>query len=68
MMALSVTPLVEDEGAVEAEGVAVPIRGRLDLSYATLRQMVVAFMALITMKWGGLEKETEKWWKIGVIA
>ena len=50
MMALSVTPLVEDEGAVEAEGVAVPIQGRLDLSYASLRQMVVAFMALIIMK------------------
>ena len=41
MMASRVTPPTEDkgakvDGAVEAEGVAVSIRGRLDLSCASL--------------------------------
>ena len=55
MMASSVTLLAEGEeadvdGAVEAGGVAVSIRGHLDLSYSSLRRMVAASMALITVK------------------
>ena len=52
MMASIVTSPAEDEraevdGAVEAGGVAVSIRGRFDLSYASLRRMVAASMAPI---------------------
>ena len=55
MMASRVTPLVEDkgvevDGAVEARGVAIFIRGCLSLSYASLRLTVAASMALITIK------------------
>ena len=55
MMASSVTPSAEDEGAevdgvVEAGGVAVSIQGYFDLSYASLHLMVAASMALITGK------------------
>ena len=54
-MASRVTPPVEDKGAevdaaVEAGGVVVSIQGRLDLSYASLHQTIVASMALITVK------------------
>ena len=54
MMALSVTPPSEDEGAevdgaVEVGGVAVSIWGCLGLSYAALRLMVVASMAAASM-------------------
>ena len=55
MMALSVTPSAEDEGAevngaVEAEGVAVYVWGSLGLSCASLHQTVAVFMAPITKK------------------
>ena len=55
MMASSVTPPVEDEGAgvdgvVEVGGVAVSIRGRLHLSCALLCQTVAASMTHITGK------------------
>ena len=55
MMASNVTPPTKDEGAkvdgaVEAGGVAVSIRGRLDLSCASLRRKVAASMAHITEK------------------
>ena len=54
-MASSVTPLAEDkeaevDGAVEAEGVAISVWGRLGLSYASFCLTVAAFMALITVK------------------
>ena len=47
MMASSVTPPTKDEGdevdgVVEARGVAVSVRGRLGLSYASLRRTVAA--------------------------
>ena len=55
MIALRVTPLTEDEGvevdgAVEAEGVTVSVQGRLSQSCVSLRLIVVASMALKTMK------------------
>ena len=55
MMASSVTPPTEDEGAevdgeVEARGVVVSVRGRLDLSCASLYQTVTASMAHNTLK------------------
>ena len=55
MMAISVTPPVEDEGAevdgtVQVKGVAVFVRGHLGLSCALLRLTVAASMALITVK------------------
>ena len=55
MMASSVTLPTEDkgadvDGAIEVGGVAVSVQGRHDLSYASLRRIVVASMALITMK------------------
>ena len=60
MMASRVTPPAEDkgaevDGAVEAGGVAVSIRGHLSLSCASLCRTIAAFMALIT------GKEIEKW-------
>ena len=66
MMALSVTPPAEDEGAevdgvVEAGGVAVSIWGCLGLSYASLRLIVATSMAHITRKRGNSGKKTEKW-------
>ena len=66
MMVSSVTPPTEDEGekvdgAVEAAGVAVSVRGRLGLSCASLCQKVTASMAHITEKWGDLG------WRINVI-
>ena len=72
-MATSVTPLAEDEGvdvdgAVEAGGVAISIRGRLSLSCALLHRTVAASMAYITKKWGDSGKETEKWQSMCVIA
>ena len=59
MMALSVTPPAEEEGAevdraVEVEGVAVSVRGYLERSCARLLLMVVASMAHIYKKWGDL--------------
>ena len=59
MMPSRVTSPIEDEGAEEAGGVTVSVRGRLSLSYASLRLTVAASMALITVKWGDSEKETE---------
>ena len=55
MMVSKVTPPVEDkgvevDGAVEAGGVAVFVRGHLGLSCASLRRMVATSMALITVK------------------
>ena len=55
MMASSVAPPAEDEEAevdeaVEARGVAISVRGRLGLSCALLRRMVVASMTLIIGK------------------
>ena len=55
MMAFSVTPPTEDEGAEvdrveEAGGVTVSVCGRLGLSYASLHLTIVAFMTLITVK------------------
>ena len=60
MMTSRVTPPIEDKGAevdgeVEAEGVAVSIRGHLGLSCASLCRTIATFMAFIT------GKETEKW-------
>ena len=57
MMALSVTPSAEDEGAeedgaVEAKGATVCVWGCLSLNCAVLRRMVVASMAHIYEKWG----------------
>ena len=65
-MASRVTPPVEDEGekvdgAEEAEGVAVLVRGCLRRSWALLCQMVAASMTLIIVKGRDLGKETEKW-------
>ena len=73
MMASSVMPPIEDEGAemdeaVEAGGVAISVQGRLGLSCALLHRMVAASMAHITEKWGDSGKETEKWRRICVIA
>ena len=53
MMASSITPPAEDEGAevdgaVEAGGDAVCVWGRHGLSCATLRQLVAVSMAPIT--------------------
>ena len=55
MMASSITPPTEDEGAkvdgaLEAGGVAVSVRGRLGLSCASLHRKVVASIAHITEK------------------
>ena len=55
MMASRVTPPAEDkgaevDGAVEAGGVAVSIRGRLGLSCAVLHLMVAMSMAPIMEK------------------
>ena len=57
MMASSVTPLVENEGAevdgtVEAGGAAVCVWGYLGLSCAALRRTVAASMAHMKVKWG----------------
>ena len=54
-MASNVTPPAEDEeaevdGVVEVGGVTVSVRGRLDLSYASLRRTVATFMAHMTVK------------------
>ena len=55
MIALSITLPAEDEGAevdgaVEAGEVAISVQGHLGLTCASLRRMVVAFMAFITVK------------------
>ena len=55
MMALSVTPLVDYEGAevdgeVEAGGVIVSVQGLFDLSCASLRRTIATSMAHITGK------------------
>ena len=68
MMASTVTPPEEDEGAkvdgvVEAGGVVVSVWGHFGLSCASLRWIVAASMALITVKWGDSRKEIEKWWR-----
>ena len=65
MMSLSVTPPKKDEGAkvdgaVEAEGVVVSIRGRLGLSCALLHRTIAASMAHMTVKWGDSGKDTKK--------
>ena len=59
MMASSVTPLVEDEGtkvdgAIEAGGAAVSVRGYLERSYAKLLLMVAASMVHMKVKWKDL--------------
>ena len=55
MMASSVTPPAEDDGAevdgvVEARGAVVCVWGYLGLSYAALRLAVAAFMSPIMEK------------------
>ena len=57
MMSLRVTPPTEDEGAevdgaVEARGVAVSVRGCLERNCAILRLTVAVSMAHMNMKWG----------------
>ena len=57
MMALSVTPPIEDEGAevdgaVEAGGAIISIWGCPDQSCAMLRQTVAVSMAHMNVKWG----------------
>ena len=57
MMASSVTPPTEDEGtevdgAVEARGAAVTIRGCLGLSCAALCRTIASSMAHMNVKWG----------------
>ena len=73
MMASSVIPPIEDEGAevegaVEVRGAAVSIRGCLNRSWASLHLTVALSMAPMTEKWGNARKEIEKWWRIRVIA
>ena len=71
MIALRVTPLVEEEGAEVdgVEGVGGAINpDRLEHSCALLRLIVVVLMAHITWKWSEMGKGTEKWRKIIVIA
>ena len=71
MIALRVTPPVEEEGA-EVDGVegvgGVADLDHLERSCASFRLMVAAPMAHITWKWSKIGKETEKWRKILVIA
>ena len=57
MMASSVTPPSEDEGAeadeaVEARGAAIFVWGCLGRSYVALHQTVAASMAHMKVKWG----------------
>ena len=57
MMALSVTPPIEDEGAevdgaVEAGGAAIAIQGCLDRSCVVLLLTIAASMAHMNVKWG----------------
>ena len=57
MMALRVTPPAEDEGeevdgAVEARGAVMSVRGCLNRSCAALRRTVAALMAHMKVKWG----------------
>ena len=59
MIALSDTPPSKEEGAdvdgaVEAEGVAISVRGRFGQSWASLRLTVVASMAHMTKKWSNM--------------
>ena len=71
MIALRVTPPVEEEGA-EVDGVegvgGATNPDRLEHSCALLRLIVAVLMAHITWKWSDTEKGTEKWCKILVIA
>ena len=57
MMASSVTPPTEDEGAkvdgaIEAGGAAITIQGCLDRSCVVLLLMIAASMAHMNVKWG----------------
>ena len=57
MMALSVTPPIEEEGAevdgvVETRGAAICVWGCFERSYARLCLTVAASMAHIYEKWG----------------
>ena len=59
MMALSVIPLVEEEGvevdgAVEAKGAVVSVWGYIKRSCARLRLTVAVLMAHMNVKWGDL--------------
>ena len=59
IMASSVTPLVEDEGAevdgaVDVGGAAICVWGCHDLNCAMLHQTVAASIAHIYEKWGDL--------------
>ena len=70
-MSLSVTPLIEKEGAdvdgAKGVGGAV-VLDRLDRNYASLSLTVVKSMAHMTEKWSEMGKGTEKWHKLRVIA
>ena len=73
MMASSVTPPAEEEGeevdgAVEAGGAVVSVRGYLKQSCARLHLTVAASMAHIYEKWGDSGKEIEKWRRSLMIA
>ena len=65
---LKVSRWAEVDGPVEAGGAADYVGGCLGLSWAALWLIVVVFMAPITEKWGDMGKETEKGWRICVIA
>ena len=71
MIALRVTPPVEEEGA-EVDGVegvgGATNPDRLEHSCALFRLIVVVLMAHITWKWSEMGKGTEKWCKILMIA
>ena len=71
MIALRVTPPVEEEGA-EVDGVegvgGATNPDRLEHSCALLRLIVAVLMAHITWKWSEMGKGTEKWCKILMIA
>ena len=73
MMALSVTPPTEDEGAkvdgeIDAGGAVVCVWGYLSLNCAMLHRTVAIAMAHIYEKWEDIGHKTEKWWRSLVIA
>ena len=71
MIASRVAPFTEVEGA-EVDGVegvgGAAVLNRLDQNCASLRLIVAASIAHITLKWSDMGKGTEKWCKILLIA